>query len=66
MTDYLKNIGNRYLPSLSLIRTIYSFKFGSVSQRDVIIGTNLQMIEQFHTRANVNACLLYTSDAADE
>ena len=49
MTDYLKNIGNRYLPSLSLIRSVCSFNIRSVAQWDIIISSHLQMVQQLQT-----------------
>lgn len=52
--DYLKNIGHRYLPSLSLIRSICSFNISSIAQWDIIISTHLQMVQQLQTGAHID------------
>ena len=54
MTDYLKNIGNRYLPSLSLIRSVCSFNIRSVAQWDIVVSTYLQMVQQLQTGTHIN------------
>ena len=54
MTDYLKNIGNRYLPSLSLIRSVCSFNIRSVAQWDIVVSTYLQMVQQLQTGTHID------------
>ena len=59
MTDYLKNIGNRYLPSLSLIRSVCSFNIRSVAQWDIVVSTYLQMVQQLQTGTHINTYLRF-------